>query len=153
MKAFLQKIPSRLRIRGRHFHPHNSCLEPPSWLVGAGQAALAGQSSRADQGWPVIGEAARCRAPDWGAAAAAINKSAKHATKLRRCLFMGTSLFSFVRLRRFTVMVRSLPGTSAWTGNTNPGSERENLRLTKVLARAETTLASAASGLNASPSK
>jgi hypothetical protein len=66
---------------------------------------------------------------------------------------MGTSHFSFVRLRRFAVMVRFLLGTSAWTGNANLGSGRENLRLTKVLARAESTLASAASGLNASSSK
>ena len=46
-----------------------------------------------------------------------------------------------------------LLGISAWTRNKNLGSRRGSLRLTKVLARAETTLASAASGPNASSSK
>src|SRR6267143_4770186 len=92
MEAFLQEIPSCLRVRQRHFVLTTHAWSHRSWLAGVGQTALAGQSSRADQGCLAIGEASRCRAPDWVAAAA------KHATKLRRCLFMGTSLFSFVRL-------------------------------------------------------
>src|ERR1700686_2114316 len=99
MEAFLQEIPSCLRVRQRHFVLTTQARSCCSRLARACQTALAGQSSRADQGCLAIGEASRCRAPDWRAAVAAINKSAKRPTKLRRSLFMGTSLFSFVRLR------------------------------------------------------
>jgi hypothetical protein len=52
---------------------------------------------------------------------------------------MGTSLFSLVRVQRFTVMARSFSfgGSSAWTRNKNLESGRGVLNLTKVLAQAE----------------
>src|ERR1700674_6115677 len=69
MEEFLQEITSCLRVRRRHFVLTTHAWSRRSWLVGAGQIALAEQSSRADQGCLAIGEVSRCRAPDWVAAA------------------------------------------------------------------------------------
>src|ERR1700693_343203 len=69
MEAFLQEIPSCLRVRRRHFVLTTHAWSRRSWLVGTGQKSTAEQSSRADQGYLAIGEASRCRAPDWVGAA------------------------------------------------------------------------------------
>jgi hypothetical protein len=57
-----------------------------------------------------------------------------------RNLVMGTSLFSLVRVRRFTVMARSLfalLGKFCLDSKQNLESGRGVLKLTKVLAQAE----------------
>jgi hypothetical protein len=64
-----------------------------------------------------------------------------------KSLFIGISLFSLVRLRRFAVMERYLLGIPRWTRNKNLRSGRGSLTLTQVAARAETTLASASQRL------
>src|ERR1700675_4891996 len=69
MEAFLQEIPSCLRVRRRHFVLTTHAWGRRSWLGGAGQKARGEQANRAEQGCLAIGEASRCRAPDWVSAA------------------------------------------------------------------------------------